>query len=861
VTTATNAAELEKRFELVAENAPVMLWMGDAEGHCLYLNRLQREFWGVAPEGITQFDWGTTVHPEDRDLLYAPFARAMQDHKAFTLEARYRRVDGEFRLLRTDAHPRFAADGTFTGMIGVNVDVTELRRAETALREETRALEILNRSGATVAAERDLERIVQAVTDAGVALSGAQFGAFFYNVTNAAGESYMLYSLSGVPREAFSKFPMPRATKVFEPTFKGEGIVRSDDIQKDPRYGHNAPHAGMPPGHLPVRSYLAVPVHARSGEVLGGLFFGHAEPGKFNERSERVLSGLAAQTAIAVDNARLFQAAEREIAQRRAAEDELHQLNESLARKVAAGIDQLRLSEEELRQAQKMEAVGKLTGGVAHDFNNLLQVIGGNLHLLVKDVAGNDRAEQRVHNALAAVARGARLSTQLLAFGRRQALDPKVINLSRLVRRLDDMLRRALGEGVEIETVVAGGLWNTFADATQVETALLNLSFNARDAMGGQGRLTIEAGNAFLDDSYAARHSDVKAGQYVMLAVTDTGSGMSPEVVDRAFEPFFTTKPEGQGTGLGLSQVYGFVKQSGGHVKIYSEPGQGTTIRIYLPRSLAAEDAPPAPHAGPVTGGTETILVVEDDESVRATVVELLTELGYRVLKAKDAASALIVVESGVAIDLLFTDVVMPGTMRSTELARKARERLPDIAVLFTSGYTENAIVHGGRLDAGVNLLSKPYSREMLAAKIREVLRPSLDRRTTPAPGPAAGNGALRILVVEDEPLIRMNTVEMLTALKHSVLEAADAGAAQEILKRETIDVLLTDVSLAGMSGRELAILACARDPKLCVVFASGHAFDAPPHPVLKGRFASLVKPYDEAGLERALEQATAPPR
>jgi CheY-like chemotaxis protein len=284
------------------------------------------------------------------------------------------------------------------------------------------------------------------------------------------------------------------------------------------------------------------------------------------------------------------------------------------------------------------------------------------------------------------------------------------------------MLRRALGESVDIETVVSGGLWNTFVDLAQIENALLNLAINGRDAMDGTGRLTIEVGNAWLDDDYARTHDEVVAGQYVLLAVSDTGSGMPADVIAQAFEPFFSTKPEGKGTGLGLSMVYGFVKQSGGHVKIYSEIGQGTTVKIYLPRAEQSEDVAAVIAAQPVTGGNETILVAEDDENVSATVIELLTGLGYHVLRARDAASALTVIESGIAIDMLFTDVVMPGTLKSPELARKARERLPGIAVLFTSGYTENAIVHGGRLDAGVELLSKPYTREALARKVRHVL-------------------------------------------------------------------------------------------------------------------------------------------
>ena len=382
----------------------------------------------------------------------------------------------------------------------------------------------------------------------------------------------------------------------------------------------------------------------------------------------------------------------------------------------------LQAAQEQLRQSQKMEAVGQLTGGVAHDFNNLLQVISGNLHLLGKGIAGNEALERRVASAQAAVRRGAKLASQLLAFSRRQALEPKVVDVGKFVAGMEDMLRRAIGEAIEIETVVSGGLWNTLVDPTQIENAVLNLAINARDAMSGAGRLTIEVGNAFLDEDYVRGHADVAPGQYVVLAVSDTGSGMTPEVMAQVFEPFFTTKPPGTGTGLGLSMVYGFVKQSGGHVKIYSEVGHGTTMKLYLPRAHQSEDVVVVVATEPVSGGTETILVAEDDEAVRDTVVEMLGELGYRVLKATDAAGALTVIESGVAIDLLFTDVVMPGSLRSPELARKARERLPHIAVLFTSGYTRNAIVHGGRLDPGVELLPKPYTRDALARKVRQVL-------------------------------------------------------------------------------------------------------------------------------------------
>ncbi|WP_062204260.1 response regulator [Aureimonas sp. AU12] len=571
---------------------------------------------------------------------------------------------------------------------------------------------------------------------------------------------------------------------------------------------------------------------------------------------------------------------ERQVRHRERAEDQLRQMNETLETRIVTAVDERRKAELALAQSQKLETVGKLTGGVAHDFNNLLQVVSGNLQLLAKDIVGNERAEQRVQNALAGVARGSKLAAQLLAFGRRQALEPKVVNVTRFVRGMDDMLRRAIGEGIEIETVVGGGLWNTFIDPTQIENALLNLAINGRDAMEGQGRLTIELGNASLDDEYARTHAEVTPGQYVMLAVSDTGSGMTPEIIGKVFEPFFSTKAEGKGSGLGLSMVYGFVKQSGGHVKIYSEVGHGTTIKLYLPRAAQAEDIEVSVEAGPIAGGTETVLVVEDDDAVRATVVEMLGDLGYRVLKAVDAQSALNVVESGIPIDMLFTDVVMPGTLKSPELARKARERLPNIAVLFTSGYTENSIVHGGRLDAGVQLLSKPYTREALARKFRHVLgnqaqanrarnqqSPSLvpadpeGVRTpsgTPAPTRPAPTNAT-ILLVEDDGLIRMNTSDMLKDLGHVVVEAGRAEDALTAMQTVPFDVLVTDVNLPGMSGPELARQALALKPGVGVVFATGDrhvdGFDT----AGAAHLALLPKPYGMDELDAAIRSVLHP--
>ena len=548
-----------------------------------------------------------------------------------------------------------------------------------------------------------------------------------------------------------------------------------------------------------------------------------------------------------------------DISERREAERVLRETNELLEARVRAAIAEQAEAEAQLRQAQKMEAVGRLTGGIAHDFNNVLQVIGGNLQLLTRDVSGSLRGEQRLATAITALDRGAKLASQLLAFGRRQPLAPKVINLGRLIRDISDMLRRAIGDGIEIETIIGGGLWTTYVDGAQVENALLNLAINSRDAMSGHGKLTIEAGNASLDDAYAAQHAEVVPGQYVMLAVTDTGSGIPPDLMDRVFEPFFTTKPEGQGTGLGLSMVYGFVKQSGGHVKIYSEMGQGTTIRLYLPRSRQPEDVETHVEAETVSGGTEVVLVVEDDDEVRSTAVDLLTDLGYRVLKSRDAQSALAIVESGVTIDLLFTDVVMPGTLRSPELARKARERLPNIAVLFTSGYTENAIVHGGRLDDGIDLLSKPYSRDALARKIRHVLRNQQQRnlsRTTAARNAraAAPRTPWRVLLVEDDAEIRLCTAAILADLGHSVTEAGNSTEAIQHLETQRFDVMVTDLSIPGMSGAELAARALKYQPALPIVFASGYD----PNDTTRGIPGAvfLRKPYDGDALSAALRAA-----
>ncbi len=386
--------------------------------------------------------------------------------------------------------------------------------------------------------------------------------------------------------------------------------------------------------------------------------------------------------------------------------------------------------EETLRQAQKMEAIGQLTGGIAHDFNNLLTIIMGNIERLQRRLPPDDEATHRLAAAaLGGANRAATLTQRLLAFSRRQPLEPTSLDVNRLIAEMSELLHRTLGERITIEIVLAAGAWRAFADAHQLENAVLNLVLNARDAMPKGGNLTIEIANVHLDDDYAAQNAEIEPGQYVMLAVTDTGSGMSEEVAAKVFEPFFTTKEVGRGSGLGLSMVYGFARQSKGQVKIYSELGHGTTVRLYLPRAPAEAGrmetgAMPAAAATAETGGV-TILVVEDDDAVRRHAFEVLGELGYRVLEAGEAETALRLIDDERTIALLFTDIGLPGELNGRNLADEAKRRRPGLKVLFTSGYTRNAIIHNGVLDPGVDLIVKPFTVDALAAKIARVLAKS----------------------------------------------------------------------------------------------------------------------------------------
>jgi two-component system, NtrC family, sensor kinase len=392
-----------------------------------------------------------------------------------------------------------------------------------------------------------------------------------------------------------------------------------------------------------------------------------------------------------------------------------------------AEIDRRSAAEEALRQSQKLDAIGHLTGGIAHDFNNLLTIIIGNLETAQRQLeAWTDGAQiklaRRLDGAMHGALRAATLTKRLLAFSRQQPLSPTALDVNRVLSGVSDFLRRALGEDVSLEIVGGAGVWPVEADPAELEAVILNLVVNARDAMPNGGKLTIETSNSYLDEAYCRRHADIQPGQYVQIAVTDTGLGMTKDVLERAFEPFFTTKQAGQGTGLGLSQVYGFLKQSGGHVKIYSEPGEGTNVKIYLPRFFGkvplAEEAQGAPRRG---RPGECILVVEDDDEVRKYVVETLGDLGYDVLEAPSAEDALRLIKEHDNVQLLLTDVVMPGK-NGRQLAEQAKRLRPSLKILYMTGYSRNAIVHQGRLDPGVDLLQKPLTSEQLATTVRNIL-------------------------------------------------------------------------------------------------------------------------------------------
>lgn len=684
----------DHRFEFV--NDAFLRLFGDRQ----HVGKTMREAFPEM-EGQGFYEW--------LDQVYATGERFVAERTPITVD--YPGAPSGERYLDFIYEPVTDEHGRVTGIFCEGFDVTAAHLAQQALQEQSTALETLYAIGSALTGELDPERLIQKVTDAGVQLTGAQFGAYFHNVLDERGERLHLFTLSGAQREAFEALGLPRGTAVFAPTFRNESVVRSDDILTDPRYGRSEPHRGLPLGHLPVRSYLAVPVVSRTGAVLGGLIFGHAEPGRFADKHERRMLALAAQAAVAMDNARLF--------------GEVQTANETLEQRVVARTAELAEAHEALRQAQKMEAVGQLTGGIAHDFNNLLAGISGSLEIIERRMAQGrtEGLDRFITGAQTSAGRAAALTQRLLAFSRRQTLDPRPTDVNRLVFGMEELIRRTVGPAITVEVNGADGLWPAKVDAVQLESALLNLAINARDAMPDGGGLTIATANTWLDDR-AARERDLQPGAYLSICVTDTGTGIPPELVSRIFDPFFTTKPLGQGTGLGLSMIHGFVRQSGGQVRVDTGQDRGTTMCLYLPRFVGdfEEDGDTADAGVVGTGAGETILVVDDEPMVRMLIVEVLAEAGYAALEADDGPSGLKILESDARIDLLITDVGLPGGLNGRQVADAARQLRPGLKVLFVTGYAENAAVGNGLLDPGMAVITKPFGMTELAGKITEML-------------------------------------------------------------------------------------------------------------------------------------------
>ncbi|MFM9433050.1 PAS domain S-box-containing protein [Janthinobacterium sp. CG_23.3] len=772
-------AESEEHFRHALELNAQVLWTAQADGQLDYVARRWRDWTGGSGLGGS---WGDAMHPDDLAPTLAAWQASVASGVPYDIEHRVRMLDGQYRWMRSRALCRRNEHGAQLKWYGSTEDINQHWQARAALLKSEAEFRSLVEAMPNQAWLARHDGALYWANERGYEYTGAQFGlsdiddwSKVVHEDDLAGavEAWRGAVAAGTPYEG--QFRLRRgadgayrwflvravpvrdqdgavvrwvgtntdvqeqrnaADKLAYLNFSLEIEVANRTADRDRMWQLStdimlvADFSGMIIAVNPAWSAILARIE---GESLGMDFlelvhaddradtlreFGKLEQGvptlRFENRYRHCDGSYRWISWTAAGAQELIHAIGRDITDEKEART-------ALAR-----------SEQALLQSQKLESIGKLTGGVAHDFNNVLQIISGNLQLLAMAVDDNPVALRRVETAIAAVERGAKLSSQLLAFARRQPLKPLVTDLGRLVRGTAELFRRAIGEMIETDITCGAGLWHALIDPNQLENVLLNMAINARDAMQRRGKLTLALDNVTLVGD--PRQPELPAGQYVRLAVTDTGHGMEQDILDKVFEPFFSTKKEGEGTGLGLSMAYGFIKQSGGHIKVSSQSGHGSTFEIFLPRTLEPLADLRVALSGPVLGGNETILVVEDDVHVQTAVVDMLRGLGYSVLKANTAQSALTVIKSGVVVDLLFTDVVMPGELRSPEMARQAKLLLPKLAVLFTSGYTQNAIMHGGRLEPGIELLSKPYRREDLARKVHHLLA---KHKASPAAGAA----------------------------------------------------------------------------------------------------------------------------
>lgn len=756
----------EARYRTLAEFAPVGITQISPDAPT-FTNRRWRELSGIAnvPDGSAK--WTAFIHPEDRQEILDGWTRAVAQKTPYgPLEFRYLHGDGRLIWVQAQATVQTDEDGSIVGFVGTLTDITERKRVEEELRasearlravtnalpdvlvvvgEDGTLLDVLRipnelqlpsgppPRGTDIAAFLPLDFAADAMaairkairtgrnqtvtTELEVAAGKRFFEARLAPIHTAKGEPPAVVLLS---RDLTERRSAEQALRDSEAYLRAVLDNAADAILTVDNKGR------VETINRIVAELTGYGADELVGQPVSMLLSDEDRP----EHQERWATFAATGDSSRILTGREVMGLRKDGTQFPAylsvGEFELGDRHVFLA--TARDLTESRAIEEQLRQSQKMEAIGNLTGGVAHDFNNLLAIIMGNLELLMDALDQDGDTLKLARTAFDATQRGAQLTHRLLAFSRKQPLLPKTIDINDVVAGMADLLRRTLGENIEIKNAQERDLWACKADPAQLENVLLNVCVNARDAMPRGGRLTIETANARLDEDYTKNRRDVAPGDYVMLAVTDTGAGMSPDIAERVFDPFFTTKGVGKGTGLGLSMAYGYVKQSGGHIALYSEVNEGTTVRIYLPRTLDtsvvadrgdAEDTPLA--AG------ETVLLVEDDSEVRALGMKMLQGLGYRVIEAENGQQALAAIDADGTINLMLTDIVLPGGMNGKELVEAVENRGRRIAILYMSGYTENAIIHHGRLDEGVNLLQKPFRRTDLAQSVRAALRARRD--------------------------------------------------------------------------------------------------------------------------------------
>ncbi|MGI4802504.1 MAG: PAS domain S-box protein [Janthinobacterium lividum] len=685
----------EARLQALMDQSSAGIAQTTLQGHFIFVNDQYCTLVGRSRDELLSLRMGALTHPDDLTPNLTQFESLALGGRSFEVVKRYLRPDGSSIWVRDSVTAVRDADGRVSSIFAVSLDISEQKRAEMRqsfllgladrLRAESTPAGIMARATELLGRHLQVNRVGYGLVYSDGATITMKPG-YVAGVQALAG-SYVLATFDEESVEALRR---------------GQTVI-SNDTRNRP-----TPERWV---MLEVGAFVLVPLIRDEG-FRACFYVNHCDPHAWTIDEVALIEEVAVRTWDTVDRAR--------------AEAALRDANDTLEQRIAAALTEREQVEGVLRQSQKMEAVGQLTGGLAHDFNNLLTGVTGNLELLqTRTTQGRFKDLDRyITAAQGAAKRAAALTQRLLAFSRRQTLAPKPTDVNRLVTGMEEMIRRTVGPATTVEVVEASGLWNTLVDPSQLENALLNLCINARDAMPDGGRLVIETGNKWMDERMARDH-ELSAGHYVSLCVSDNGTGMSPDVIARAFDPFFTTKPIGQGTGLGLSMIYGFARQSAGQARIYSEEGQGTMVCLYLPRHHSAEaeaEAPAELFEAPRAGWGETVLIVDDEPAVRMLVTEVLEDLGYTAIEAADGAGGLKVLQSDVRIDLLVSDVGLPGGMNGRQMADAGRSVRPDLKVLFITGYAENAVLSHGHLDPGMHVLTKPFALEVLATRIKALI-------------------------------------------------------------------------------------------------------------------------------------------